>query len=345
MKYLQATFKNYIGFYNGMGLYEVSIDFRKCTHNIILITGKNGSGKSTLMNHLNPFPDGSNSFIPGKTAEKCLVLFDNGDTYTIQIISPADLKGRKTTKAYIQKNGVELNENGNVSSYKDIVFNEFELDSNYVSLSRLSNSDRGLGDKTPSERKRFASNIIDNLDIYNNIYKTLNKKSLIYKSHTNTIHTKIQNSGNAENLKSRLKMLQAREGELNRDIMATNNTIVSIEAKNSIDEDEAIKIKAITDKEAELSAQVAIVETQVNSHYHRTKIKPEDISNQQETDKALLESYRLQLSQATDKWRTESQRLRETDENIASLRAELDCNITETDICLHKKTKPAYLQA
>jgi len=231
MKYLQATFKNYIGFYNGMGLYEVSIDFRKCTHNIILITGKNGSGKSTLMNHLNPFPDGSNSFIPGKTAEKCLVLFDNGDTYTIQIISPADLKGRKTTKAYIQKNGVELNENGNVSSYKDIVFNEFELDSNYVSLSRLSNSDRGLGDKTPSERKRFASNIIDNLEIYNNIYKTLNKKSLIYKSHTNTIHTKIQNIGNAENLKSRLKMLQAREGELNRDIMVTNNTIVSIEAK------------------------------------------------------------------------------------------------------------------
>lgn len=342
MKYLQATFKNYIGFYNGMGLYEVSIDFRKCTHNIILITGKNGSGKSTLMNHLNPFPDGSNSFIPGKTAEKCLVLFDNGDTYTIQIISPADLKGRKTTKAYIQKNGVELNENGNVSSYKDIVFNEFELDANYVSLSRLSNSDRGLGDKTPSERKRFASNIIDNLEIYNTIYKTLNKKSLIYKSHTNTIHTKIQNIGNAENLKSRLKMLQAREGELNRDIMATNNTIVSIEAKNSIDEEEAKKIKVITDKEAELSAQVAMVETQVNSHYHRTKIKPEDIVSQQETDRALLESYRLQLSQATDKWRTESQRLRETDESIASLRAELDCNITETDI-VERYNKSQYI--
>ena len=332
MKYLQATFKNYIGFYNGMGLYEVSIDFRKCTHNIILITGKNGSGKSTLMNHLNPFPDGSNSFIPGKTAEKHLVLFDNGDIYTIQIVSPADLKGRKTTKAYIQKNGTELNENGNVSSYKEIVFNEFELDANYISLSRLSNSDRGLGDKTPSERKRFASNIIDNLEIYNTIYKTLNKKSLIYKSHTNTIHTKIQNIGNADNLRSRLKMLQSREGELNREIMAANNTIVSIEAKNSIDEEEAMKIKAITDREAELSAKLAMMETQVNSHYHKTKIQPEKIVEQQESDKALLESYRIKLREIIERWRSETQRLRETDDNINSLKAELNCNISENDI-------------
>lgn len=332
MKYLQATFKNYIGFYNGMGLYEVNIDFRKCQHNIVLITGKNGSGKSTLMNHLNPFPDSSNSFIPGKTAEKHLVLFDQGDTYTIQIVSPADLKGRKTTKAYIQKNGTELNENGNISSYKEIVFNEFELDANYVSLSRLSNSDRGLGDKTPAERKRFASNIVDNLETYNTIYKTLNKKSLIYKSHTNTIHTKIQNIGNAENLKSRLKQMQTRERELNREIMTANNTIVSIEAKYSIDEEEAIKIKSITDKEAELSGRLSLLKTQVNSQYHKTKIQPEHIKHQFESDSTLLESYKNKLKEVSDRWRRESDRLREIDDNISSLRAELDCNISEDDI-------------
>ena len=332
MKYLQATFKNYIGFYNGMGLYEVNIDFRKCTHNIILITGKNGSGKSTLMNHINPFPDSSNSFIPNKTAEKHLVLFDKGDTYTIQIVSPADLKGRKTTKAYIQKNGTELNENGNVSSYKEIVFNEFELDANYVSLSRLSNSDRGLGDKTPAERKRFASNIIDNLETYNTIYKTLNKKSLIYKSHTNTIHTKIQNIGNGENLKLRLKQMQVREGELNREIMSANNTIVSIETKYSIDEEEALKVKQITDKEEELSVKLTTLETQVNSQYHKTKIQPDKIQSQYATDTTLIESYRRKLAEITEKWKNETARLKETDDTISSLRAELNCNISEDDI-------------
>ena len=342
MRYLQATFKNYIGFYNGMGLNEVNIDFRKCQHNIVLITGKNGSGKSTLMNHLNPFPDSSNSFIPGKTAEKHLVLFDQGDTYTIQIISPADLKGRKTTKAYIQKNGTELNDNGNISSYKEIVFNEFELDANYISLSRLSNSDRGLGDKTPAERKRFASNIVDNLEIYNTIYKTLNKKSLIYKSHTNTIHTKIQNIGNADMLTSRLKQMQEKERELNKEIMVANNTIVSIEAKYSIDEEEAIKIRTITNKESELSAKLSVIETQINSQYHRTKIQPDNIKEQYNSDNNLLESYKIKLREVTEKWKNESERLREIDENIASLKAELDCNISEDDIA-ERYNKSQYI--
>ena len=115
MRYLRAILKNYIGIYNGIGLYEIDLDFTKCQHNIILITGRNGSGKTVTMNSINPFPDGSSSFIPDRTAEKILTLASDGDIYDIQIISPADIKGgRKTTKAFIQKYGVELNENGNV---------------------------------------------------------------------------------------------------------------------------------------------------------------------------------------------------------------------------------------
>ena len=90
MRYLRATFKNYIGFLNGMGLDCVDIDFTKCQHNIILINGMNGSGKSTLLEHLNPFPDGSSSFVPDKSAGKDLVLQNENDIYSIRIISPAD---------------------------------------------------------------------------------------------------------------------------------------------------------------------------------------------------------------------------------------------------------------
>ena len=63
MKFTYAKFKNYIGFFNGMGLSEVSIDFSRCKNNIILIAGANGVGKSTLMNALTIFPDGSSSFV------------------------------------------------------------------------------------------------------------------------------------------------------------------------------------------------------------------------------------------------------------------------------------------
>ena len=192
MRYLYARFEGYIGFYTGLGLTKLEIDFTKCKHNIVLISGMNGCGKSTLMNALSVFPDDSSSFVEFLDGKKILRLLSGEDIYDINITSLSDGKGgRKGTKAFIQKNGVELNENGNVTSYKEIIFSEFELDSNYISLSRLSSIDRGLGDKKPAERKKFASSIIDNMEVYNNMYKTLNKKSLILKSTINNLHTKV----------------------------------------------------------------------------------------------------------------------------------------------------------
>ena len=47
----------------------------------------------------------------------------------------------------------------------------------FIALSRLSSDDRGLADKTPAERKKFMSFIVDSLETYNAIYKILNKKS------------------------------------------------------------------------------------------------------------------------------------------------------------------------
>ena len=328
MKYLHCKFINYIGIYNGMGLTEISIDFTKCIHNIVLITGRNGSGKSTIMNHLNPFPDSSTSFISEKTAEKHLVLSHEGDTYTIQLISPADIKGRKTTKAYIHKNGIELNENGNVSSYKDIIFSEFELDSNYLSLSNLSSTDRGMGDKTPAERKRFVSGIIDNLEIYNNMYKTLNKKSLVYKSHINTIHTKIMNIGSKDILEEKLRNLQTKEADLNNKIMNANNQIVAIQAKNSIDEDEANKIQKLNDTHNELKSKLDSLMIELDKFFHRTKINKEYITDRLSSDEKLVQTYNSKLSELRSSIKEKSDRLSNVSNNIISLEAELSKSST-----------------
>lgn len=347
MRYLRAILKNYIGIYNGMGLYEIDLDFTKCQHNIVLITGRNGSGKSVTMNSINPFPDGSSSFIPDKTAEKILTLSSDGDIYNIQIISPCDVKGRKTTKAYIQKNGIELNENGNVSSYKDIIFSEFELDSNYVSLSRLSGTDRGIADKTPAERKKFTSNIIDNLEVYNSMFKTLNKKSLIYKSHINTLHTKIQNIGDKQTLDQRLTSLQNREAELNSQIMTLNNQIVSIQAKNSIDEEEARAINDLSEKVNTLSGKVNELESRLNIFANRTKIKKEDAAKKYNSDKDLLTTYTAKHSELSTIWMEKTNRLSEVSNSILTIEADLANTDTDSDIAdrykASKQTIDEYL--
>ena len=218
MRYEYIKLTNYIGIYNGMGLSELEIDLNKCKYNKIVIKGANGSGKSTLMNAIHIFPDNNNAFVPNVDASKEIILSDNDIKYYIRMIHKIKTNGtRDTTKIYIEKiypDGYkeELNPNGNVNSYKDIVFSEFMLDSNFIALSKLGVEDRGLVDKTPSERKRFVNAILSNLEVYNNIHKNLSKKSTIFKSMMNSLITKINNISNEEEIRARLTTI---EGQLN----------------------------------------------------------------------------------------------------------------------------------
>lgn len=213
MKFVSIHLLNYIGIYNGMGLYEINIDFTRCRNRVVAIRGDNGSGKSTLMKALTVFPDSNDSFIPNMPSEKEIILADGQVIYAIKFIHAIKSNGdRDVTKAYISKGDgsimTELNPNGNVSSYKDIVYNELGLDANFVALSQLSNDDRGLADKKPAERKKFVNSIISSLEVYNNIYKTLTKKSSSYKSMINAITAKLDLIGDPDILKKNLEIAE-----------------------------------------------------------------------------------------------------------------------------------------
>ena len=214
MKYQWIELQNYAGIYNGMRLNQIKIDFTKCKTNKILIRGYNGSGKSTLMSAINVNPDSNDKFIPNAEARKNLCIIDNGVEYIIRYIHPVTNAGRGTTKGYISKNingeMVELNPNGNISSCKDILYQEFNLDSNFMALSQLSSEDRGLVDRKPAERKKLLNGILNSLDTYNNIYKTLNKKSSIFRSTTNSLAYKIDSIGDETTLQLNLKSVENR---------------------------------------------------------------------------------------------------------------------------------------
>lgn len=332
MRYLYAKLTNYIGLYNGMGLETIEIDFTKCKNNIILITGHNGCGKSTLMDALSPFPDSNNSFVPNKDAEKILRLFDNGDIYDIRISYPADNKGgRKQSKAFISKNGLELNTNGNITSFKETLFSEFELDANYLSLTKLSSTDRGLGDKTPAERKKFASNIVDNLETYNDIYKTLNKKSLVFKSHINTLHTKIQNIGNKENLEMTLNSLKKKAEYINSNISYLNNSIVELQTRNSINQEEARDLQELNDKMNILVAQRESLLNNIFLSKKKTKINETDIQNKYNEDLNLRANYLSKKESSTTKWKSESEKLQMVNNSINEAKANIELMSTSID--------------
>lgn len=238
---------NYIGIYNGLRLNEIEIDFTKGKHNLVIIKGVNGCGKSVILKAATMIPDTNSSFIPGVCAIKEIDYDgDNGEIYEIKCIHNVNSKGeREPAKVTIDKiidgERVQLNPNGNVGSYKECIFNEFGLDPNYLALSSLSLTKRGLADMQPAERKKYFSSIIQELVEYNDMYKVLSKRSSVFKSMVNSMVSKINSIGNAELLKNtlssienRLNSLLKQKDDLVQDIANIKSTIAVHDATGNI---------------------------------------------------------------------------------------------------------------
>lgn len=262
MRFLNIKLTGYIGIYQGMRLNQIEIDFTKTRHRLIIIKGANGSGKSTLQDAINPLPDPNHFFIPGVSAKKEILLQDRDIAYKIVYHHPIKNGSgdRDTTKGYIYKNGVLLNPNGNISDAKNIIYEELDLDPNFVALSALSTEDRGLVDKKPADRKRFMNSFVPSIDVYNNIYKKLSKKSSILKASINTITAKIESTPSEESLNETLKSLNSRinENKIVRDDLVSKNavlkaTIQQLDPNGEIQSEYNTLVEALTEHEKELT--------------------------------------------------------------------------------------------
>lgn len=262
MKFLNIKLTGYIGIYQGMKLNEIEIDFTKAKHRLIIIKGANGSGKSTLQAAINPLPDPNSFFVTGVSAKKEILLQDKDIIYKIVYHHPIKNGSgdRDTTKGYIYKNGVLLNPNGNISDAKNIIYEELDLDPNFVALSALSTEDRGLVDKKPADRKRFMNSFVPSIDVYNNIYKKLSKKSSILKASINTITAKIESTPSEESLNETLKSLNSRinENKIIRDDLVSKNavlkaTIQQLDPNGEIQNEYNTLVEALTEYEKELT--------------------------------------------------------------------------------------------
>lgn len=246
MKLLSARIKGLIGLSRGSDIDEIYIDFTKCKNKLILIMGPNGSGKTSLMSVLHPLPDSQSMYIAKEEGSKDISYMVNGIIYNVSVQYPVNKFGeRTTTKAYMQKvvNGetIELNPNGNVTSYKECVYTEFKLDSNYEALTRLSITDKGIVTKTPAERIKFVSSIVRETEAYTNIYKALNKRSSIFKSMINSLVSKIDSIGSQENIEHtlssidlRLDALSKKRDQLLKNLSSAESLIMQLDTDGKI---------------------------------------------------------------------------------------------------------------
>lgn len=236
MRLKSATFRNLKPIYRSSGKKEIFIDFTKCKHKIILILGPNGSGKTTIMNALQPLPESPSLYLDGEDGEKIIEYFFEELIYRIRISYPSTNTGnRGQTKAFLTKimpdgNEIELNPNGNIGSYKDILYAEFKLDPNFISLTQLSMEDRGIVERIPSDRKKYINSMLEEVQVYNDIHKALVKRSSIFRSMVNSITAKIDSVGDKTILEHQLESLNQNIDSLNDTIELCNSLISSNEA-------------------------------------------------------------------------------------------------------------------
>lgn len=184
MKILKLILKNFSAIKNAMNSNEIELDLTNTINKICLIIGENGSGKTTLLSLLNPFADvgnldirnGNNLILEDKDGYKEIHIKNDEDIYIIKHYYFHHKGKNHSVKSYIEKNGVELNVNGNVTSFKEYVKEELQIEPDYLKLIRLGSNVTSLIDLSTTERKNFMSKIMDEIGIYLDYYKSTNLK-------------------------------------------------------------------------------------------------------------------------------------------------------------------------
>ena len=200
------SLKNFIGIKLGLGLNEIKLKFNKNLDNKInLILGRNGSGKSTLLSLLTPFATTIDNrdklIISDKEGYKKIIIIDNDNKYVIK----HTYSSKGAIKSYISKNNLELNENGNVTSFKEIIKTELGIIENYMKLSRLGDNVINFINLKTADRKNFISMLLPDVSEYIEYYKIINNKHLEVKKMISSINENLKKIGDKDELVKEIK--------------------------------------------------------------------------------------------------------------------------------------------
>ena len=184
MRITRLYLKNFIHIYSGMHKRVVELNLKDIDKKINIFIGKMGSGKTAILGHLQPFS--SYGTLDSRNQEDLILAEEDGlkeieyeindHYYKIQHKYTWN-KSSKThsVKSYIQRDGIELNENGNVRSFKEIIKLEFGIEQNFLRLLRLGPNVSNLINMKSTERKSFIASLLEDADVYTTLFQKINE--------------------------------------------------------------------------------------------------------------------------------------------------------------------------
>lgn len=295
MKILYLKLTNFINIVTAFNTETIEIDFSKSNNNVVLLTGPNGSGKTSILSCLHPFPTNGNMdvrsdnpiIVPRENGYKEIHISDGDDLYVIQHFYTRN-GDKHIIKSYIQKNGVELNENGNVTSFKEIVERELGLEQDYMKLTRLGSNVTNFIDMKRQERKNFTGKIISEADIYLSYHKKImadKNKVNIQINHTSDLIRRLQVDDLGE-LKKAQKSLQHQIEDLTAKIEKANSELSVLQYQLNDCGDIPAMRERIQEKEKELK------------HIQKALARASEIKISISTLKSMIEEAKIAILKA-----------------------------------------------
>ena len=326
MKITYIQLENIAGLVAGSNLYNLEIDFSSSINRIISLIARNGKGKSVLLSMLTPFAGISSiderSDIPiilqGRDGYKEIHFQDNNDNYIIKHFYKAKKEGNHSVKSYFIKNGKELNENGNVGSFNELVNQHMGLTQDMIRLIRLGSNVNSFISLTPAKRKEYVGNLISEIDTYLKIHKKINDDLKILKILQQNNSMNMQNCHiddliiEEENLKQLSKSIKEKEKEREK-LITSINKIDSLMKENDVEELRQKKHSAKSSMNEYYSLQDKIKEQNLeNISLDNLINKRNDLNNQKLDIQSNINSYRMNIdssSQIIERLETEVKKI------------------------------------
>jgi hypothetical protein len=221
MRIVYAYFKNFIGFRDGINLNEVEFDFNPdTTPSTILLLGGNGSGKTTLMSHMQPYASNNDTreftVIPGEDGIKKINILDVDTLYEIThwySVNKRNPEKSHEVRSFIIKvlpdgTRTDLNQGGRVTSFAAVLEVELGITKDYFKVGRIGTNVSNFIDLNYSDRKRFISNFLPNIDPYMSINKISGSKLSDIKKIAKFVANEIEKIGDVTSILTEIAQLE-----------------------------------------------------------------------------------------------------------------------------------------
>lgn len=209
---------NLIGFMSGLSKKSIEIDLSEFYDlDIILCVGANATGKSTFLSlvHPSPYPtNGKRKFVI-KEKEGLLVRkyrSADGTVITTKCIYKPKKSGGHNASCYFEikkpkEDAIELNPNGNVTSYEELLYTYFGINKDFLSFATFSTDVASIVRMTDTERKDSIGTLVPNTKRFEVGYNLINDKYKDLRTLIRNLSQQILSLRDEDSLEADLKRL------------------------------------------------------------------------------------------------------------------------------------------